>query len=66
MPAGERSAYFGGEHGWLATRTCARRDMAREPRRGPLIIQEFDSTILVPLEFSASVDAQSNVLMTRP
>ena len=39
-------------------------DVGREPQQGPIIVQEFDSTILVPPGFAVNVDAQSNVWMT--
>jgi N-methylhydantoinase A len=65
VQSGERRAYFGRESGWHVTRVCGRSELERKPRRGPLIVQEFDSTILVPPDFSVSVDHQSNVTMSR-
>jgi hypothetical protein len=44
---------------------AGRSDVGREPRRGPIIIQEFDSTILVPPDFSVSVYEALNVTMNR-
>jgi N-methylhydantoinase A len=51
MPAerstgGKRRAYFGPD-GWLETPLLSRADLA-EPRNGPLIVEEYDATILVP------------------
>jgi len=64
VASGERSAYFGKDHGWLNTSVCARGSLDDKPRRGPVIIQEFDATILVPPEFSAVLDDHSNIVMT--
>ncbi len=47
IPAGRpRRAYFG-DRGWLET-PVLRRDDLTEPRRGPAIVEEYDSTTLVP------------------
>ncbi|MBI3067755.1 MAG: hydantoinase/oxoprolinase family protein, partial [Betaproteobacteria bacterium] len=63
--SGERSAFFGPEHAWLQTRLCARPALGSTPCRGPIIVQEFDSTILVPPDFQAVRDAHANVIIER-
>src|SRR5262249_46362703 len=65
VASGERRAYFGKESGWHATRVCGRSDVGPEVQRGPVIVQEFDSTILVPPDFSVSVGEGMNVIMNR-
>lgn len=65
VASGERSAYFGKDHGWLRTPVCARAHLERTPRRGPVIVQEFDATILVPPEFEVAVDDDSNIVMAQ-
>ena len=64
VASGERNTYFGRDHGWLRTPVCARADFDSEPRRGPVIVQEFDATILVPPEFVVVLDDYSNIVMT--
>jgi len=49
-PPGERmrSVYFGPEFGALPTRVIARQDLANDWTAGPLLVEEFDSTTVVP------------------
>jgi len=42
-----RSAYFGPEGGWCEAAVIGRADLARE-REGPLIVEEYDATCVVP------------------
>ena len=37
--------------------------LASEPRRGPLIIEEFDATILVPAHAAVHLDAIGNIVL---
>ncbi len=60
----ERRAYFGGTHGWLDTPVITRSDLRARPLSGPLIIEGYDATTVVPPEFNAEIDAQGNVVMT--
>jgi N-methylhydantoinase A len=46
--AGYRTAYFGPEFGSVETPVCARSAVGTEWRKGPLLIEEFDSTTVVP------------------
>ena len=50
MPSagGTRFVYFGPEFGSLATPICARSDLNGNWRSGPLLVEEFDSTTVVP------------------
>ena len=43
-----RDAYFGPEHGTVETPVCTRAGLLAGARRGPLIVEEFDSTCVVP------------------
>jgi N-methylhydantoinase A len=65
VASGARPAWFGREHGWLDTPVCSRGAVGSERRPGPLIVQEFDSTTLVPPGFMVYVDEQANVVMMR-
>jgi len=64
-PPGEarapREAYFGPNHGKLKTPVIARRDLTTAPRRGPLIIEEYDATCVVPPDVTATLDAHGNI-----
>ena len=59
-----RRAYFGPAHGWLDTAVIPRGDLSLEPRRGPLIVEEYDSTTVVPPDFSARRDEWGNIVIT--
>lgn len=60
---GTRRAYFGRDRGALATPVLAREDLDREPRSGPLLIDEYDATTLVPPGAAASLDGHGNILI---
>jgi N-methylhydantoinase A len=57
-----RSAYFGDEHGWLETPVLSRADLATG-RAGPLIVEEYDSTCVVPPGAHAERDATGNIVI---
>ncbi len=59
---GPRRAYFG-EHGWLETPVLTRADLG-SGRAGPLIVEEYDSTCLVPPGARAERDAAGNIVLT--
>ena len=46
--AAERVAYFGPEFGSIETPVCARSGVGTQWRPGPLLVEEFDSTTVVP------------------
>jgi N-methylhydantoinase A len=56
-----RSAYFGREHGTLPTPVLDRGDLDQHPRPGPLIVEEYDATTIVPPGWSARLDAYANI-----
>jgi N-methylhydantoinase A len=58
-----RSAYFGPENGWLDTPVIARADLGAG-RDGPLIVEEYDATCLVPPGARAERDAAGNIVIT--
>jgi N-methylhydantoinase A len=59
-----RNAYFGQQHGARATPVLSRLELDREePRRGPLLIDEYDATTLVPPGCSARLDHINNILI---
>ena len=60
--AGARPAYFGAEHGWLDTPVLARADLG-SGRDGPLIVEEYDATCVVPPGARAERDAAGNIVI---
>ncbi len=58
-----RRAWFPGD-GWIATAVLDRAGLALAPRQGPLIVQEYDATCLVPRGTDACVDGFGNIVMT--
>ena len=62
-PPAPRKAYFGQAHGWLETPVLRRSDLPSTPRAGPLIIEEYDATCVVPPGAHASLDSGSNILI---
>ncbi len=58
-----RKAYFGDAHGWLDTPVLNRADLG-DGRNGPLIIEEYDSTCVVPPGARAECDAAGNIVIT--
>ena len=58
-----RRAYFGREHGVLDVPVVRRSDLSIVPSRGPLFVQEYDTTIVVPPEGRAAKDAGGSVLI---
>ncbi len=60
----ERRAYFGEHHGWLATQIITRSELTISPRSGPLIVEEYDATCVVPPDATASLDDAGNIVLT--
>jgi N-methylhydantoinase A len=59
VPA-RRRAWFP-DDGWTDTPVFSRAQLADTPRTGPLIVQEYDATCLVPHGVAASADAFGNI-----
>ncbi|MBL8699253.1 MAG: hydantoinase/oxoprolinase family protein [Alphaproteobacteria bacterium] len=47
-PASSRHVYFGPERGWIDTPIITRMQLGANWRAGPLLVEEFDSTTVVP------------------
>ncbi|MCH9675159.1 MAG: hydantoinase/oxoprolinase family protein [Gammaproteobacteria bacterium] len=58
-----RMAYFGPNHGQCAARIVTRAELAADAMTGPLIVEEFDTTVVVPPNCLASVDALGNIVV---
>jgi N-methylhydantoinase A len=57
-----RRVYFGPRAGWIETSILSRGDLAT-PREGPLVIEEYDATCVVPPGARAGLDAWGNIVM---
>jgi N-methylhydantoinase A len=58
-----RRAWFPG-NGWTETPVFDRATLGHAPRRGPLIVQEYDATCLVPHTATAELDRFGNIRLT--
>jgi N-methylhydantoinase A len=58
-----RRAWFGDKHGWMDTPVVSRADLA-ETKTGPLIIDEYDTTCVVPPGARAERDSAGNIVIT--
>jgi N-methylhydantoinase A len=56
-----RPAYFGARHGWLETPVVGRQALTRKERPGPLIVEEYEGTTVVPPGAAAFRDAIGNI-----
>jgi N-methylhydantoinase A len=61
-PPPPRPAWFGAELGWVETPILRRSDLALA-RVGPLIIEEYDATCVIPPGAKASLDAGGNIVV---
>ena len=59
----DRRAYFGSRYGLVTTPVISRADLSETPAAGPLIVEEYDATCVVPPDYRASVDEWSNVVL---
>jgi N-methylhydantoinase A len=59
-----REAYFGASWGTIDTPVISRRDLGEEGTTGPLLIDEYDSTIVVPPDYRGFLDSEGNILMS--
>ena len=59
-----REAYFGEPWGTVNTSVISRHDLGEEGTTGPLLIDEYDSTIVVPPDYRGYLDSDGNILMS--
>ena len=57
-----RKAYFGSEHGWLLTPIVRRSDLVKG-MTGPLIVEEYDCTCVIPPNAFAETDQAGNIVI---
>ncbi|CAI8028842.1 Uncharacterized protein MJ0964 [Geodia barretti] len=62
---GTRPVYFGPNRGWADTPVLSRPSLQGRSEPGPLVIEEYDSTTVVPPTWAATVDDASNIILER-
>ncbi len=58
-----RPVYFGSELGVCDTKTLTRPNLSAEFRPGPAIVEEYDSTVVVPPGWSVRIDPHGNIVI---
>lgn len=61
----KRNAYFGSSFGVIATPILGRSDVGSEPIPGPVIVEDYDSTSVVPPDFWVRRDGAANLIIER-
>jgi N-methylhydantoinase A len=62
----KRQAYFGKVHGLIDTPVIQRRDLSESPILGPVIVEEYDATCVVPPGARVAIDSHHNILISMP
>jgi N-methylhydantoinase A len=62
-PPAQRMAYFGRGDGLVSTPVLTRGELAGRELHGPLIIEEYDATCVVPPRCIASLDEWGNIMI---
>ena len=60
---GSRRAYFGEPRGWIETPVLSRRFLRDTPVPGPVIVEDYDATTLVPPDAAVRVDDWRNIVI---
>ena len=63
--SGGRRVYFADGHGWLETPVVDRNALDGARNGGPLIVEEYDSTAVVPPAWRASLDGLRNIILEK-
>ena len=61
----QRDVYFGPNRGWSSVPVVDRNSLAGQSTEGPLIIEEYDSTTVVPAGWTATIDQWTNILLEK-
>ncbi len=59
-----RAVYFGATLGSLQTRVVTRKSLADAAISGPAIVQEYDTSVVIPPGWQACLDAAGNIVAT--
>ena len=61
----QRDVYFGPNRGWTSVTVLDRLSLAGDATEGPLIVEEYDSTTVVPPGWNATTDQWSNIILKK-
>ncbi|MCX8996989.1 hydantoinase/oxoprolinase family protein [Rhizobiaceae bacterium BDR2-2] len=61
-----RSVYFGPQFGRVRAKVVNRSALSATPVPGPMIVEEYEGTTIVPPDCRASVDTYGNIVVTLP
>lgn len=62
----QRSVYFGPDWGRVDTPIIDRANLSESSRQGPLVIEEYEGTTIVPPDCAVCLDLKGNILITVP
>jgi N-methylhydantoinase A len=65
-PSGARPVYFGPQAGRREARVIARADLVPRPVGGPIIIEDYEGTAVVPPDCRAQRDGNDNIIISLP
>ncbi|MFT5447322.1 MAG: N-methylhydantoinase A [Gammaproteobacteria bacterium] len=63
LQAAQRDAYFGPQFGICTTPVCDRGDVPSTPIRGPMIIEEYEGTVVVPPDAGVHLDERGSLII---
>ncbi len=58
-----RDVYFGKQFGFQLTPILSRTGLGKKAQQGPVIIQEYDTTVVVPPNCTVALDPQANIVI---
>ena len=61
----QRDVYFGPNRGWSSAPVIDRTSLSANKTEGPLIVEEYDSTTVVPPGWTATADQWSNIILEK-
>ena len=61
-----RKAYFGPDLGLVTSRVVSRNGLANNAIEGPLIIEDYEGTVIVPPDCKAKLDNMGNIIIEIP
>ena len=65
VSAQDRSVYLGPQLGWIEIPVIQRADLDIGGTQGPLVVEEYDSTTIVPPGWRADLDALKNIILQK-
>ena len=65
VTARDRSVYLGPQLGWIDIPVIQSADLTGGGTQGPLVVEEYDSTTIVPPGWRADLDAMKNIVLQK-